>query len=279
MRIKTFLLLSLLPCLPSQSAPIADAAALADTLNAAIGSVPGSSGSSETVESRPNTVLTGGSESRSDAHRRAVRQNRRVRAAARDSARRLDNIYIGSASSFALLGFDLDRDTSTLEFAPSQGLLFGYRTHLGRLYGFKTGLQYRVGPTLVTRSWPDTVGFPFDNNSADGASGATQALDAQAQLILGPVLHVVAEPGIAYGFGWHTASRIMLDNADGNRMRYEPARRYTTLSATMGFTLYLGARDQINPTWGITVGKVLGERFGLNYQGGAGFVYAFQAGP
>ena len=84
------------------------------------------------------------------------------------------------------------------------------------------------------------------------------------------------EPGILYGWGWHTASRILLGEGTPQEEVFRPARCFSAISGTLGVTLYLGGRDQINPTWGLALGKVLGESAGINYQVWAGFQYALQ---
>ncbi len=264
------------------AAPVADSTALADSLNATITAPP--EPAAKATVTQPARARSRASRRRAarEGHERNREERLRIhseRNAVRDSARRLDNLFFGSGTVFAIQAHDIFRDTQTTEFSPSQAMLLGYRTHTSLWLGYKTGLQYRTGFTLVSRSWEDTAAiFTFGDHSASGAGGATSAFEAHGQIIVGPLWRLVVEPGMAYTWGWHTRERIGLDEFGTQAMDYHPARHFTALSGIFGVTLYLGGRDQINPMWEISVGKILGEKAGLSYQWMAGFVLALPGG-
>jgi hypothetical protein len=264
---------------------VADAGALADTLNSPI---PIDTGESLTPypEAMPKpTAKPSRAESRAAQKREKIAANERgyqaryqrrlAQNAVRDSARRRDNLILGAGLSLQHIAFgwtDNTGDTTDTETAPSLGLMLGYRNHFSRKLGFKTALYYHTGVTTVEREY-ETASWIYSNRSS-GSKGTTSGFEAMGQLVLGPLGRFAIEPGIAYGLGWHSAKAISLSGYTNDT--YTPKPRFSTLSAVLGASLYLGAQDQINPSGWVSVGKVMGEDDALVFQMNLGFTVAFR---
>jgi hypothetical protein len=220
------------------------------------------------------------------ADREAIRAERRQRSlaihASRDSARRLDNFYFGAGLVRSQYEAFSGSDSEVTESSAPLGIWFGYRTHFARFLGLRAGGLAHFGSTEVTRGEEDPVLFAtLSSYPVAGSKGMTGEIDASAQAILGPFGRFTVEPGVYYGFGWHTATSIPLDSDYGygygypNRT-YEPRPRFSVAGMMLGASLLFGSRDQYNLVGMLSVGKALGSADATVSSTGLGFTFAFQ---
>jgi hypothetical protein len=216
--------------------------------------------------------------------REAIRAERLERRAAinvsRDSARRLDNFYLGAGLVRAQYSAYSGSDTEMTESSSPLGIWFGYRTHFARFLGLRTGGLVHFGSTQVVRGEEDPVLFSTLSSYPDeGSNGMTFEIDASAQAILGPFGRFSVEPGVYYGFGWHTAKSIPLTYGYGSGSQvYQPRPRFSVAGMMLGASLFFGNRDQFNLMGTLSVGKALGSADATVSSAGLGFCFAFQDG-
>jgi hypothetical protein len=224
------------------------------------------------------------------ADREAIRAERRERIvairASRDSARRLDNFYIGVGLVRSQYEAFSGSDSEVTESSAPFGIWFGYRTHFARFMGLRAGGLAHFGSTEVARGEEDPVLFAsLSSYPTAGSRGMTGEIDASAQAILGPFGRFTVEPGVYYGFGWHTAKSIPLDADYGYNYgygngpgTYEPRPRFSVAGMMLGASLSFGNRDQYNLMGQLSVGKALGTAHATVSSTGLGFSFAFQDG-
>lgn len=215
---------------------------------------------------------------RRDAIRAERLERRAVIQAARDSCRRLDNFYVGAGLVSSQYTAFAGSDSEATETSAPIGIWFGYRMHFARTFGYRIGGLAHFGPTEVERNRPDPY-YPMNGYGyhASGSRGMTGEIDASAQMILGPFGRFAIEPGVFYGFGWHTAKSIPLDDGYAG-LSYEPRPRYSVAGGMLGISLFLGNRDQFCPTGLLSLGKALGSADAMVFTAGLGFTFAFQDG-
>lgn len=220
------------------------------------------------------------------ANRDAIRAERRERRlaihASRDSARRLDNFYFGAGLVRSQYEAFAGSDSVVTESSAPLGIWFGYRTHFARFLGFRAGGLAHFGSTEVTHGEEDPVLFgTLSTYPVAGSKGMTGEIDASAQAILGPFGRFAVEPGVYYGFGWHTAKSIRLDGEYGYgygypQRTYEPRPRFSVAGVMLGASLFFGSRDQYNLIGSLSAGKALGSADATVSSAGIGFNFAFQ---
>jgi hypothetical protein len=282
-----YAVLAVLAVSASGAAPTpADSALQRDTLatrNAPAAVVPGASPESPDApalapELSPRERIRQERIAEREAYREERLQRRAAIRASRDSARRLDNFYLGAGLASSQYAAHSGTDSEFTETSSPMGIWFGYRTHFARMLGLRVGGLAHFGSTEVERGSVDPI-FPSSSYGyqASGSRGMTFEIDASAQAILGPFGRFTLEPGFFYGFGWHTAKYIELDNGFGNP-RYEPRPRFSVAGWMLGASLLFGSRDQFSPTGQLAFGKALGSADAAVFTMGLGFTFAFQDG-
>ncbi len=196
--------------------------------------------------------------------------------AERDSARRMDNLYLGVGTSLALFTSDPGADTGYMDLDICFDLLFGYRRHFTPQLGLRLGTLLRIGPQpdriITPPSHLDSLGRP-DTDEGQAEGGIFLGVQARAQAILGPFGRFTLEPGLAVGYDRISARTIKwFDQASAQL----PTQQFATVAAVLGASMFLGPSDQINPTAFISVGRRSGSAFGTNVEGGVGIALAFR---
>ena len=192
----------------------------------------------------------------------------------RDSARRLDNFYLGAGLSGAFFFNGAFTDTGTTEIAPVVDFQFGYRSHFSRRLGGRLGGLLRIAPgPHFHQLGPDSVveGGHAYLRRIDGDGYLLTGVQLRGQIIFGPFHRFALEPGLALGYNWNFPGTVK--PYEGTRS-ITPVSRFSTVAVILGASLYLGSRDQWNPTGFISVGGMPGSAGGVDIEGGAGLTFA-----
>lgn len=239
-----------------------------DTLNALVPAPAADTASAAAPRpvSRPDRAALRHARLESRLERRAAAR------ALRDSARRADNFYVGAGFATTETSVYAGSDSEVTEQAGPLALWFGYRTHFLPMIGMRTGGFLHFGTTEADRDVRGSSGWY--GYQSHGSAGMTWEIDAQAQAIFGPFGRFTLEPGVFYGFGWHTADSIGFGDAGAGT--YAPRPRFSVAGGMLGASLFFGSQDQFCPTGFLALSKMLGSADAMSFTAGIGFTVAFR---